>query len=92
MHFISQHWGYRISILEEHPNPPPRYEHCVIQVPEGRINTRHYASEICKQGEERRLRHKTLQRCFGASKVSFQINVETLPPTEDFPYLGRTIN
>ena len=91
LHFRSRYWDYRISILEEHPNPIPRYERCGIQVPEGRINNRHYVSDKCKQGEERRIRCKTLQRCFEASKVLFQINTDTLPLLEDFPYLGWTI-
>ena len=33
LHFISQHWGGSIRIMEEHPNPLPRYDHCGIQVP-----------------------------------------------------------
>ena len=78
-------------ILEEHPNPLPRCERCRSQVPAGRLNTHHYTSYKCKQGEERRLRRETLKRYFEASKVSFQINAETLPPSEAFPYLGRTI-
>ena len=57
----------------------------------GRLNTRHYVSEKYKQGEERRIRRETLQRCFKAIRVSFQINEETLPLLEAFPYLGRTI-
>ena len=47
--------------------------------------------ENCKQGEERRLHHKPLQRCFEASRVSFQINTEALPLSDAFPYLGRMI-
>ena len=34
---------------------------------------------------------KTLQLCFEAIRVLFQINVEDTPPTDTFPYLGRTI-
>ena len=58
----------------------------------GRLNTRHYASDKCKQGDERRLRCETLKRCFEASRVSFQINAETIPLLEAFSYLGRTID
>ena len=47
--------------------------------------------EKCKQGEERRLRRETLQHCFKAIRVLFQINADTLPPSEAFPYLGRKI-
>ena len=61
-HFNMQHWGYRIMILEEHPNPLPRRDQCGIQVPSGRLNNCHYASEKCKQGDEWRLRCETLQR------------------------------
>ena len=78
-------------MLEEHLNPLPKCKHCGSQVPAGRLNTRHYASENCKQGEERRLRCKTLQSCFESSRVSFQFNAEDLPSSEAFPYLGRTI-
>ena len=60
-------------------------------IPSGRINTRHYALEKCKQGEERRLIRETLQRFFKESRVSFQINAEILPPSEAFRYLGRRI-
>ena len=91
LHFISQHLGDRIRILEEHPNPLPLCERCGSQVPAGSLNTCHYAWEKCNQGEESRLRCKTLQHCFKASRVSSQINVETLPLSEDFPYLERTI-
>ena len=77
--------------MEEHPNPLPKCEHCRSHVLEGRLNTCHYASEKCKQGEDRRLRRENLQRCFEESRVSFQINVETLPPSEAFTYIGRTI-
>ena len=91
LNFIRQNWGDRIRILEEHPNPLPRCKRCGSQVPAGRLNTCHYASNKLKQGEERRLRHKTLKRCFKARQVSFQINTETLPLSEDFPYLGWTI-
>ena len=44
-----------------------------------------------RKGEERRLRHKTLQCCFEASRVSSQINAETIPPSEEIPYLVRMI-
>ena len=47
--------------------------------------------DTCKKREDRRLRRNTLQRCFKASRVLFQINAETLTPLEAFPYLGRTI-
>ena len=47
--------------------------------------------EKFKQGEERCLRCETLQCCFEASGFSFQINAETLPLSEAFPYLVRTI-
>ena len=49
-HFNMQHWGDRIIILKKHPNPLPRCEWCRIQVPEGRLNHRHYTSDKCKQG------------------------------------------
>ena len=74
-------WGGSIRILEEHPNPLPKFEQCGIQVPAGRLNNLHYLLEKYKQGEERHIRRNTLQRCFEASRVSFQINVETLPPS-----------
>ena len=45
----------------------------------------------CKQVEERRLRRETLQCCFESIRVFFQINAETLPPSEAFPYLRRKI-
>ena len=57
----------------------------------GRLNTLHYASEKCKRGEERRIIRNTLHHYFKEIQVLFQINAETLPPLEDFPYLGRTI-
>ena len=41
-HFNRQHWGDRISILEEHPNPIPRCERCRSQVPEVSLSNRHY--------------------------------------------------
>ena len=53
----------------------------------GRLNTRHYTLVNCKQGDKRRLRHKTLQRYFEASMVLFQINAKTLIPSEAVPYL-----
>ena len=90
-HFNRQHWGGRIRILEDHPKPLPRCERCRIQVPAGRLIKRHYMSYKCKQREERRLRRETPQHCFGESKVSFQTSAETLPSSEAFPYLGRTI-
>ena len=90
-HFNRKHWGDRIRILEERPNPHPRCECCDIQVPTGRLNTRHYASEKFNQVEETLLGRETLQHCFEASRVSFQINAETLPPLEAFPYMGRAI-
>ena len=49
LHFNIQNWGYRISILEEHPNPLPKCKRCRIQVPEGRLNTHHYTSDKCNQ-------------------------------------------
>ena len=70
-----------IRILEEHLNPLPWCERCGSQVPTGRLNNRPYVSEKFNQGEERRLRRETLQYCFEASRVSFQINVETLAPS-----------
>ena len=91
LHSSIHHWGYRIRILEEHPNPFPRFEICRSQVPEGTLNTCHCALEKFKQGDERRLRRETLQPFFDTSKLSFQINMETLPPPETFPYLGWTI-
>ena len=73
--------------MEEHPNHLPKCERCMIKVLVGILNNRHYASDKFKQGEERHLRRETLQRCFEASRVLFQINTETLPPSEGFPYL-----
>ena len=90
-HFSSHNWWDRIGILEEHSNPLPRRKRCGRLVPARILNTCHYAPDKCKQGEERRLRRETLQRCFEARRVSFQINTETLTPLEDFPYLGQTI-
>ena len=91
INFSIQHWGDSISILEETPNPLPKWERCERQVPAGRLNTCYYTSEKCNQGEERRIRRETLQHCFEAGRVSFQINAEALTPSEDLPYLGRTI-
>ena len=90
-YFNSQYWGYRIRILEKHPNSLPRCDQCRRQVPVERLNNRHYTSEKCKQGEERHLRYETIQRRFEAIMVSFHINAKTLPPLEVFPYLGQTI-
>ena len=90
--FSSQHWGDSIGILEEHPNSLPKCKHCSSQVPLGRLNTRHYVSENCKQREQRRLLCETLQNYFETSRFSFQINAEVLPPSEAFPHLGRTIS
>ena len=64
---------------------------CGIQVPEGRLNTRHYVLDKRKKGEERHIRRETLQLCFEASRVLFHINAETVLPPEVFPYLRRTI-
>ena len=80
-------WGNSIRILEDHPNPLPRCERCGIQVTMVQINNRPYVLENYKQGEDRCIRRKTLQRCFEASRVLFHINEETLPPSEAFPYL-----
>ena len=91
-HFRSQNWGYRIGILEEHPNLLPRCERCRIEFPVGILNTGNYTSKKCNQEEERRLRRGTMQRCFEASKVSFQINKETRTLSEDFTYPGQTIS
>ena len=90
-HFKKQNWGDWISILDKHPNPLPRCKFYGSQVPVGRLSNRHYTSEKCKQGEERRLMRKTLQRCFEASRFLFQINAKTLPLLEVLPYLRRTI-
>ena len=90
-HFICHYCGDRIRVLEEHPNRLPMYECCKIQLPAGRISTCRSASDKFKQVEDRRIRPETLKHCFEASKVLFQINSETLPSSEAFPYLGRTI-
>ena len=90
-HFNSQHCGDSISILEEHPKPLPRCECYGIQVPAGRLNICHYASENCKQVKERQRQRETLKWCFKASKVSFQINTEALSPSEAFPNIRRKI-
>ena len=37
--------GGGIRILEEHPTPFPKCERCGIQVPQWRLNDRHYESE-----------------------------------------------
>ena len=42
-------------------------------------------------GEARRICHDTLQIFFEASRVSLQINANTLLPFEPPPYLGSTI-
>ena len=91
LHFDIQHWGDRIRIPKKHMNLLLRCVFCRSQVPAGRLNTQHYASENCSQGEERRHRQKNLQRCFEASRLLFQINAEALPPSEDFLYFGRKI-
>ena len=57
----------------------------------GKLNTRHYTYDNCKQGEEWRLLRETLKRCFGESKFLFQNNAEALPLSEAFPCLGRKI-
>ena len=77
--------------MEEHPNSLSRCEQCRSQVQARQINNRHYELEKCKQLEEMSLRRETLHRCFKASSFLFQINAYTLPPSEAFPYLGRTI-
>ena len=64
-HFSSQNWGGSTRIPEEHPNPLPKCEFCRGQVPGGRLNNRHYASDNCKHGEEQRIWCETLQFCFG---------------------------
>ena len=84
-------WGNSIRILEDHPNPLPRCERCGSQVTMLQINNRPYLLENYKQGEDRCIRRKTLQRCFEASRVLLHINKETLPPSEAFPYLGWKI-
>ena len=86
-----QHWGDLISVLEEHPKTLPKSERCGVQVPAGRLSNCHYTSEKCKQEEEIRLKREALQRCFKETRVSFQINSNTLPLSEAFPYLVRTI-
>ena len=52
--------GYRISILEDHPNALPRCYIYRSQVPLGRLKNCHYVLEECKQGGERNLRYETL--------------------------------
>ena len=89
--FNRHHWGDRIRILEEHPNPLSRCEQCRSQVPGGKLNNRHYTLDKCNQGEEKRLRRKTLQRCLEESWVLFHIKNKTLTPSEAFPYLGQKI-
>ena len=79
-YFNSQYWGYRIRILEKHPNPLPKCNRYGSQFPEGRLNTCHYVLKKCKQVKEKRLRRETLQCCFKASSFLFQINAETLKP------------
>ena len=91
LHLNSQYWGGSIRILEEHPNPLPRYKLFGSQVPAWKLSTRHCALENFKQGEECRRRRETLQCYFEAGRFLFQINVEALPPSEAFLYLGRKI-
>ena len=67
LHFNSQHWGDRIRIMEEHPNPFPKCERCRSQFLAGRLNTCHYALDKCNQGEESCLIRKNLQQCFKKS-------------------------
>ena len=73
MQFNRQNWGDKIRILEEHPNPLPRYKRCWRQFPVGRLKICHYMSEKCKRGEERRLKHETLKFYFEGNRVSFHI-------------------
>ena len=91
-HFSSQQWGGIIRILEDHPTPLPKCDFWGIQFPSGRLSTRHYVSENFKLVEEWRLRRKKLQRWFEASRVLFQINADSLPPPDYFPYLGKKID
>ena len=91
LQFRSHHWGDRVKILEEHPNPLPKCKRCGSQLPAGRLNNLHYASEKCKQEQERRLICKTLQQFFESGRVLFHINAEALSPSEAVPYLGRII-
>ena len=77
--------------MGENPNPHPRCDRCERKLPERRLNTLHYVSEKYKQGEESCLICETLQRCIEEIRVSLQINTETLPLLDEFPFLGRTI-
>ena len=90
-YFNRQHWGGRIGILEEHPNPLPKCKSCGIQVPVGGSVNATSCQRSVSRVKERFIRCKNLLRCFKASRVLFQINSETLPPLEALPYLGRTI-
>ena len=66
-------------------------KYAVLFPPAYRLVTDNTLHMVTKQGEERLLRRETVHRCFKTSRVSFEINTDTLPPSEVFPYLGHTI-
>ena len=89
-YFNLQYWEDNIIILQKHPYPFPKCDHCGSMVPPWQLNICHYKSGKFQIREEIRIQGETLQHCFEESWVSIRIDAEPLEPVGAFPYLGHT--
>ena len=86
-HFRRLHWGDRILIMEDQPEPFMHCEKCGQQFHPWLLNNHHYNSEAYRLGQECLHRRETLQRFFKANRVVIRVNLDPPEATTSLPYL-----
>ena len=71
--------------------PCPQCGRCGLQVPNNRLNNRHYNSDICRKGIGRKERREASQRMYEAGQERFQVNGNFLTRVSAFKCLGRDL-
>ena len=89
-HFGRRHWNDILCITEE-IYPFPRCEKCGHQVPPTHLNNRHYNTDTCRLGAQRKRRREQLQQQYEANQVVINVNGTPLEKVGTFVYLGRPI-
>ena len=71
-HFVYCHWKYRVAIIQEGPNPLPRFDRCGMHMQVDRL-FKYKNTAKCNRAMKRRLRRRVVEMAARCDEVEFSM-------------------
>ena len=71
-HFVYCHWKYRVAIIQEGPNPLPRFDRCGMHMQADRLFDYKNMAK-CDRAMKRRLRRRDVEMAVRCDEVEFSM-------------------